>query len=222
MKLQKMIFALGLSLLPFFSFAQEISKEKEPLSTEVAVLFGMTQPLLVGGFNIEGNLFYKRFAFDYSHGASLEFRAETAVGAMSEQGLAAHIPYSTGFGVGYRFTEWINLRVEPKWHRLQIYYDGEDYNETGFLADYTTFSLGLGLYGSWKPFKQKEHKLLRGITIAPSVRWWPTLSSSLENDQQEYYNKITEQTEIHQRQQMGMANTPWIFNISVGYSYIFD
>ena len=90
------------------------------------------------------------------------------------------------------------------------------------IADYTTFSLGLGLYGNWKPFERVENKLLQGITIAPSVRWWPTLSSSLEDNQVSYYNKQSEQIEIHPRQAIGVSNTDWIINISIGYTYIFD
>ena len=29
-----------------------------------------------------------------------------------------HLPWTTGFGIGYRLKEWVNIRVAPKWHIL--------------------------------------------------------------------------------------------------------
>lgn len=190
------------------------------LENHVHLLFGLTQPIFLEGFNIEGNLFWKRLAFDYSHGAFLNFKGEAVVGGMAEQGLAAHLPYSTGFGVGYRFNDWLNLRLEPKWHRFQIYYNGGDWREQDFITDYTTFSLGIGLYVNWRPFKKMQN-FLKGIMIAPSIRYWPTLASSLENNQVEYFNTTTNQLETHHRQEIGMLNTPLVINISIGYSISF-
>ena len=47
---------------------------------------------------------------------------------MREHGLAVHLPYTTGFGIGYRLKEWVNVRIEPKWHRFEFYYDDETQN----------------------------------------------------------------------------------------------
>jgi hypothetical protein len=44
----------------------------------INVFFGLTQPLLVDGFNVEINYIHNRFIFDYSHGASLNFSGNTA------------------------------------------------------------------------------------------------------------------------------------------------
>jgi hypothetical protein len=79
-----------------------------------AVLFGLTQPLVVSGFNIEANYIHNRLIFDYSHGASLEFSGNLLPDYLQNQEIVVHMPFSTGFGIGYRFTEWLNLRVEPK------------------------------------------------------------------------------------------------------------
>ncbi|GHN00780.1 hypothetical protein WSM22_22690 [Cytophagales bacterium WSM2-2] len=185
---------------------------------EGAVLFGLNQPLLLGGFNIELNYFTRKLAFDFSHGVSLNYKGDLVVGAMKDQHLVAHLPYSTGVGIGYRFTEWINLRVEPKWHRFEIYYDGDIQNAANRVVGYNTFTLGLGLYGKWHPFRKKEN-FLRGIMIAPSVRWWPNVATTLTNDQFIYTNKITGQSEIHQAQNIGSYNTPWFVNVSVGYRF---
>jgi len=78
-------------------------------------------------------------------------------GADKEQGLAIHIPWTTGFGVGYRFNNWLNLRVEPKWHKYELYYDGNEQSPSNLIGDYTTFTLGLGLYANLKPFKNQNN-----------------------------------------------------------------
>lgn len=191
---------------------------KKKLDTRVNILFGLTQPLLIKGFNIEANLFYKRLVVDYSHGASLNFEGESVVGAAAEQQLVFHLPYSTGFGVGYRLTDWFNLRVEPKWHQYEVYYGGEAQIKENLLKVYNTFSLGIGAYFNWRPFK-KMNNAWSGIMIAPSIRYWPRVSSSLEGDAFSYYNKITAQQEVHEAQEVGVANTPLVINISVGYSF---
>jgi hypothetical protein len=192
--------------------------EKEQLDTRINMLFGLSQPIAAKGFNIEGNFFYKRLAFDYSHGASLDFSGNTVTGDLADQRLAIHVPYTTGFGIGYRFTESFNLRIEPKWHQFELYYEGEAQTEANLITRYNTFSLGLGAYYNWLPFKNASNAL-RGLVIAPSVRYWPTLSSTLDNDQYTYTNKMTGQTEVHERMEAGVGNTPFVFNISVGYSF---
>lgn len=212
--------SIGLLTLNVYGQSTEKNIFKKELDTRVALLFGLNQPLLVKGFNIEANLFYKRLVVDYSHGASLNFEGPSVVGAAAEQQLAFHLPYSTGFGVGYRVTDWLNIRVEPKWHRYEVYYGGEAQVPENLINVYNTFSLGLGAYVNWRPFK-KMNNALSGIMIAPSVRYWPRVSSSLEGDAFSYYNKQTERQEIHQALEVGIANTPLIVNISVGYSLAF-
>lgn len=192
-------------------------KSKDEFDTRINVLFGLTQPLFAKGFNIEGNFLYKRLAFDYSHGMSLDFSGNTVSGELKEQHLQVHVPYTTGFGVGYRFIHWLSLRVEPKWHRFEIYYEG-DQSETNKIVAYNTFSLGLGMYANWRPFNNSSN-LLKDIMIAPSIRYWPTASSTLPGDQFVYNNRITGNTEIHHRMEAGINNTPFVFNVSVGYSF---
>ena len=185
---------------------------------EVAILFGLNQPLLLSGFNIEANFFTRKMSFDYSHGVSLEYQGSMITGAAKEQHLVAHLPYSTGFGIGYRFTSWLNLRLEPKWHRFEIYYDGEEQTLANRVVAYNTFTLGLGLYGKWHPFK-KQNNFLKGVMVAPSLRWWPNVASTLDDSGYTYYNKITDQTEVHKTLNVGANNTPWLVNISGGYQW---
>lgn len=186
---------------------------------KAAVLFGLTQPLVVSGFNIEANYIHNRLIFDYSHGVSLDFSGSLLPDYLQEQGVVVHMPFSTGFGVGYRFTEWLNLRVEPKWHRFEFYYEGEAQTEANRIAvDANNYSIGLGLYGFFQPFKRKSNGL-KGITIAPSIRFWPTVASSFDDDRFSYENTRTDRTEALQSLAAGIGFSPLIVNISVGYAF---
>jgi hypothetical protein len=186
--------------------------------TRINVLFGLTQPLLAHGFNIEGNFIHDRFIFDYSHGVSLDFKDNTVTPDLERQGVAIHMPWTTGFGVGYRFTEWLNLRVEPKWHRFEFYYENEPQNPENQITAYNTFTLGLGLYGSYRPFKNK-HNFLSGFMLAPSIRYWPTVHSTLEGGSYTYFNKNTSSYETIRTLAPGFGFTPFLANLSVGYSF---
>ncbi len=205
-----------MSLITITAFAQQ--EKAVNRDVRVNLLFGLNQPLL-GGFNIEGNVFYKRLAFDYSHGMNLNFTSEMLGGDYQSQGLKATLPWTTGFGVGYRFNTWLNLRVEPKWHRFEISYANSELSGLGNVAEYTTFTLGLGLYANVRPFKKSENRFLSGLMIAPSIRYWPNVSSTLENDEFTYDNAITGKMETLQALNVGIGNSPWIVNISIGYSF---
>jgi hypothetical protein len=204
------VIALGFALS---TCAQNWKSEKR-----VNVLFGLAQPLIASGFNIEGNYVHNRFIFDYSHGASLDFNGNLLPAYLRRQNLAIHEPWTTGFGIGYRLKEWINVRVEPKWHRFEFYYDGEAQNAGSAITSYNTFSLGLGLYGSYQPFKKKDN-FLRGLLISPSLRFWPTVSSGLKGGKYSYLNKTTNATEEIKTVEPGTGFTPVVFNISIGYSF---
>jgi hypothetical protein len=206
----------GLLLLLSISITTIHAQKKD---REAAILFGLSQPLVLGGFNFEANYFTKKLSFDYSHGISLNYTGDLIKGAVKQQHLVAHLPYSVGVGIGYRFTSWLNLRLEPKWHRFEIFYEGENQTLANRVTAYNTFTLGLGLYGKWHPFKN-QNNFLKGIMVAPSVRWWPNVSSSLSNDSYTYSNKITGQSETHKAMSVGANNTPWLVNVSVGYRFV--
>lgn len=206
-------FIIALTVLTFQLQAQEWKNDKK-----VNLLFGLTQPLFVDGFNIEGNYIHNRLIFDYSHGVSLDFSQSSLTPELRNQGVTVHMPWTTGFGVGYRFNEWLNLRVEPKWHRFEFYYDDEPQTSENEITSYNTFSLGLGLYANFRPFKNKA-SFIKGIMVAPSIRFWPTVSSTLDGDSFAYNNKNTLATETIETLDSGLGFTPIIFNISIGYSF---
>lgn len=210
------VLALGLTLqLATAQITPGIDWKKD---RKVSVLFGLNQPLVLSGFNMEGNLIYNRFIFDYSHGTSLDFGSNTVSDELKRQGVVVHMPWTTGFGVGYRIREWVNLRVEPKWHRFEYRYDGDAENQSTQITANNTFSLGLGLYFMYQPFK-KQDSFLRGLTLAPSVRYWPTVSSSFTDDKFSYRNRNTGNTEEIKTQDPGIKFTPLVVNLSVGYTF---
>jgi hypothetical protein len=155
---------------------------------------------------------------DFSTGVLLEFKGGTLPNALKAQGIDLHMPWTTGFGVGYRLTEWLNIRIEPKWHRFEYYYDDESKYQASEITSYNTFTLGLGLYGSYQPFKNKEN-FLKGIMIAPSIRYWPTIASSLKGNQFTYADQHTGADETIKTYGPGIGLTPLVINVSVGYSF---
>ncbi len=155
---------------------------------------------------------------DYSHGVSLDFNGNAIPDALKKQGVVVHMPWTTGCGIGYRLTDWLNIRVEPKLHRFEFYYANKLQNKNSEITSYNTFTLGLGVYGSYLPFK-KMGNFMNGIIVAPSIRYWPTIHSSLKDDKFSYYNKNTDANEVIRTYDPGIGLTPLILNLSIGYSY---
>ena len=209
----KSMLIIIMSSIALQSNAQDWKSEKK-----VNVVFGLTQPIFAKGFNIEGNYIHKRLIFDYSHGVSLDLAGTTVTPDLREQGLAVHLPYTTGFGIGYRLKEWVNVRIEPKWHRFEFYYDDETQNNSNQITAYNTMTIGIGVYGHYQPFKNKT-SFLKGIMISPSIRFWPTISSTLEGNSYNYLNKNTGKSEEIKTLDVGPGFTPFIYNISIGYSF---
>jgi hypothetical protein len=56
------------------------------------------------------------------------------------------------------------------------------------------------------------------LTIAPSARWWPNVATSLNNNEIRYQNERTGKQEIHKANNIGVSNTPFFVNVSIGYT----
>lgn len=212
-------YIITICLLLTITFSLQAQAPERDKFTEIKanLLFGLNQPLL-GGFNIEGNLFWKRLAFDYSHGISLNMDNSILDAENQAQGIDVHIPWTTGFGVGYRINDWLNFRLEPKWHKFELYNMGDAQTADNLLGSYTTFTLGVGAYANFQPFKRSEN-FLNGIMVAPSVRWWPRVSSSLPDNQLNFFSEGKGEQVQHEAMQVGISNSPLILNVSVGYSF---
>ncbi len=214
-------------LLAFALILMSQSKVEAQTQTEekyeVVFLAGLIQPLLLDGGNVEIEFYTPKFVCNYSHGFSLELTSEnnTTSGEVQKQGLAFHLPYSTGFGVGYRLNKYFDIRFEPKLHKFEGYYDGKERTiAENRVVNYQTVTLGLGAYFRWKPF-EKQNNFLRGIFTSTSIRYWQNVYSSLNEGEFTYENTFTSQTETHETLNIGIANTPWLFNVAFGYSISF-
>ena len=202
-------------LLAILSFSMNAQDKSEP--NQISLLFGLNQPIVTNGFNFELNYWTKKIVVDYSHGFGLEFTDDLITQQARDQHLAFNITHSLGIGVGYRFTRAFNLRVEPKWHIWEMYYDDAFKTSEAKITTYSTFTLGIGAYYRWMPFYKKQNGL-KGFTVVPSFRCWPNVATSLDNGIYEYYNTRTDQTEIHHANNIGMGNTPFFVNVSVGWT----
>ncbi len=192
-------------------------KKKEFLySNKFSLLFGTLQPVVAKGFNVEINYTTKRMIFDYSHGISLN---PPVVGDYKTQKIALHIPTTTGFGIGYRLSSFFDVRFEPKLHSWEVYNEGEAQNNSTKVKDFKTFTLGVGAYYRYMPFKNSENTFLQGITTSTSLRYWQNVGTTLKNDEFSYLNKTTKKSETLKAPNIGIANSPIIFNIAIGYTF---
>ncbi len=204
------------SLSVINGFSQSIKKQDYLYSNKFSLMAGLIQPTALGGGNIEFNYFTKKMAFDFSHGFSLN---PPVVGDFQTQGVVLHLPYSTGFGVGYRFTQFLDVRFEPKLHSWEVYNKGEAQTEATKIKDFKTITLGVGVYYRYFPFKNSENTFLHGFTTSTSLRYWQNVGTTLSNDEFTYKNKLTGKNETLKAPNIGIANTPIIFNIAIGYTF---
>lgn len=198
------------------AFAQTVKKGDFLYSNKFSILAGVLQPTALKGGNIEFNYFTKRMAFDYSHGFSLD---PPVVGTFKDQNVVLHLPFSTGFGIGYRFNSFLDLRFEPKLHRFEVYQKGVEQIAANKIKDFKTITLGLGLYYRYFPFQNRDNKFLQGITTSTSIRYWQNVGTTLSKDEFTYSNTISGKNETLKAPNIGIANTPIIFNIAIGYTF---
>ena len=187
-------------------------------NTEVVVQAGLIQPVLLQGGNVEIDLNYKRFVLGYSHGFGLKLEGSNIIGEAKTQGLAYTLPFTTGIGAGYKVLDWLDVRAELKWHKFEVHYDDSRNIEGGDLFSYTTVTLGAGVYGHWRPFDSRKD-WLHGFNLSTSLRYWPNLTTSLDSDKREYDNEFVGQRVTHNASNIGIANTAFIVNMSVGYAF---
>jgi hypothetical protein len=195
----------------------------QPDRASFAVNFGQLQPWVTGGANIEGDFRVGHLVVGYSHGWSLDLEGSTITGDMKRQRVTLHIPYTTGLGVGYShhldaLRSYVDLRFEAKLHRFEASYDSADGKQRSRIADYSTVTIGAGAYWTWLPLAHRADSL-HGINISASVRYWPNVASTLKGGAVAYSNASTNQEEMHKTANIGIANTPIVANISIGYIF---
>lgn len=148
------------------------SAAHDPWQPEFSVMAGLTQWILFQGGNVAVEYKTGRLAFEYSHGQGLDLNHASGVGLTSaERDAGAHVrvPWTTGFGVGFRVTEHLDVLVEGKAHRFEV--TSRDRNAE---IAYTTFSVGPSVFYTIHLYK--------GLFLQPNVRFWPNVASTLPSD----------------------------------------
>ncbi len=178
---------------------------------------------MLGGANVELDFRYGALVVAYSHGWSLDLEGGAITGEQARQGVSLHLPYSTGLGVG--LSHWleplhafVEARVEAKLHRFEASYGTDGSASRTEIARYSTVTLGGGLYFTYLPFASRTD-VLRGLNLSLSGRLWPKIASTLDDDRVSYASGRTGQTEVHQAANIGIADTPLIVNVSIGYVF---
>lgn len=189
----------------------------DPYADRFSLVGGVSQ-LLLGGGNIEGTWYTRRLSVAYSHGFNLQLGGNALPQALQDQRLQLTMPWTTGFGIGYRVTSALDLRLDVKRHRFAMRYDDQDFAGST-IAEYQTTTVGIGAYYRYYPFASRSGAA-RGVVIVPSVRYWPNVSSSLPNDELRYTNARTGRQEVHQAAEQGFPGSGGVVaNVSIGYTF---
>ena len=188
-----------------------------PHANQLSVLGGLNQIALRGG-NVEATWYTNRLSFEYSHGFNLQMTGWVLGTAEKDQHLQLRMPWTTGFGIGYRLTPTLDVRIESKLHRYQAFYETQ-HLEGAPIRAYTTETEGVGAYYRVYPLARLGG-WAQGIVIAPSVRYWPNVWTSLPKEGFKYANTVTGRSETLRAATQGIPGTTGLFvNASVGYTF---
>lgn len=147
----------------------------DPYRDRVAIMSGVGQWALFGGGNVAAQAKLGRWlVLEYSHGQALDLSRLDGFAltqAEKDAGVTVTMPWTTGGGVGLQITPELHVLMEVKAHHYEV--RGADRNER---LSYTTWTVGPGVF--------YDLKLWRGLFIQPNVRWWPTVASSLNQNQE--------------------------------------
>ena len=136
-------------------------------NAEVGVNFGLLQ-LGLGGFNAAGELRYHRLWLEYSHGMALTLNNLGGFGLTQterDQNLHVHVPFTTGFGVGFTLVNELWLGAEFKAHGYAVNAPG------GHVSHYQTYSIG--------PVLGYKQYIWKGLYADAYSRYWPNVATSL-------------------------------------------
>jgi hypothetical protein len=137
--------------------------------TTASAMLGLVQWTLLRGGNVAAEYKVGRLAFEISHGQGLDLNQSGGVALSPDErraGAQVRVPWTTGFGVGYRIFENLHVLLEFKAHHFDV--TGRD---SAAAVSYTTFSVGPGVFYSVY--------LTKGLFLEPNVRFWPTVASTL-------------------------------------------
>jgi hypothetical protein len=198
----KIIVILSLALIAFTAAKAQVYKTDSTTINKFTLAAGLSQPVILKGYNIAGAFFTKRFTFEWSHGWSLNppLRDEQV-----EQNMEFEVKWTTGPGFGYRITKSFDVRLEFKAHNYDVNFKNEN-----LKINYTGFTIGPGAYYRIYPFRKG---VLRGLLIEPNIRWWPLVGSTLSDNEYKY-------TDINGVEQTHQAiNSDIIYNMNIAWTF---
>jgi hypothetical protein len=175
----------------------------DPWAPRLNVMAGVMQWTVFHGGNLAAEYLHGRWAFEVSHGQALDLNALDGFAltqAERDSDLQLRVPWTTGFGVGYRITPRLHVLVELKAH----HYEARLADGTETLR-YTTFSIGPGVF--------YRLPLWRGLFVEPNVRWWPNVASTLDGDRGTLHRTdgSAVQHEAHDFALFANVNLGWTF-----------
>lgn len=134
----------------------------EPQRVQLAFNYGLSQPILLHGFNSAVEVRYRRFVATYSHGQGLDYaRFETA--DEKAAGAAVKMPWTTGGGVGVVLIDELWVLADVKVHHFTI-------DTAADHIGYTVLTVGAEL--GWRYFVWK------GFNVELVARYWPNVYST--------------------------------------------
>lgn len=171
----------------------------QPRGVQLAFNYGLSQPILLHGFNAAVEVRYRRFLATYSRGQGLDYaRFETAdeMGA----GAAVKMPWTTGGGVGLLLIDELWVLADVKAHRFSI-------DTAADHAGYTVITLGAEL--GWRYF------IWKGFNVALVARYWPNVYSTAGKGVT--LHRTNGETFIDPPAQQGAAG--FLANVLVGWAF---
>lgn len=176
-------------------FSHNFQRRAHEYKPQLNVHFGLSQPVLFGGFNIAADLRIGRWVMEYSHGMWLDYNRVDSVARqfVGDTGAGISSPWTTGAGLGYILLDDLYVMIEAKVHHYDLSYRGAS-------VSYTTASLGPAL--AYRLF------LWRGLNITAYARYWPNVWSSASKDQLTLENE-----------RFDPVNLGFFANLSLGWSF---
>jgi len=165
-----LIFVL-LITMSYSSYTQSVKTKKElRYSKKFTLGTDLVQPFLLGGFNINVTYMTNRWVFDHSHGMSLEIRDFLQTDEQKSLNAKIELSWTTGPGIGYRFTDNLDARLDFKAHKTKAdLLNGEQ------KLNYTQFTIGPGIF--YRIYLGEK----TGFGLEGSARYWFDLGNNLDN-----------------------------------------
>ncbi len=146
-------------------FSHRFQLAPHDYAPQVNVHYGLSQPLLFGGFNAAVDVRLGRFVLEYSHGTNLDYDRVQGLSAsfLGASGVSLKSPWTTGAGLGYTVVDDLYVMLEAKVHHYEMRADDA-------IATSTTVSLGPAL--AYRLF------VWRGLNLTAYARYWPNIWTS--------------------------------------------